>query len=319
MQKTALSLIAATIALAPSLAMAQEAAPAAPAAAPPAAPAPAPAPAAEPAAEAPAEPAMEPEPAPAAVETDMSAEVAVPAVPMEESSVAEEATPVEEPEEEWPSGWFRVDHDALGLQLWFGATHDIGGVGVASDIYIAPSADVAEFDLGVEIPVGPVTFLPMAGINFNWSKKKADILIAPQLFTYADLDPFYIEWWSQFFFATPFQGGLEESVVGTAGNIWYNRIFALYNITDMFAIGPQMEATLALNDAAKAGDKTLTSLPFGGRLNANYGKDNTLGIFLGYEFVEEGRGYEIVNEETGETAPDPDLGLVGRFTFIRTW
>ncbi len=45
------------------------------------------------------------------------------------------------------------------------------------------------------------------------------------------------------------------------------------------------------------------SLPVGGRVNLAYGKNNTLGLFLGYE----------------TKAPDGVDGIGGRFTFIRTW
>src|SRR5690606_30900400 len=109
--------------------------------------------------------------------------------------------PIEEPvaeEEGGVPGWFRVDSDGLGLQLWFGATHDLGGINLATDIYV-DSGTFGEFDLGVEIPIGEqVLLIPMIGIGFDWSQQTATTLIAPQLFAYLDFSPVYIEYWAQF-------------------------------------------------------------------------------------------------------------------------
>jgi hypothetical protein len=43
----------------------------------------------------------------------------------------------EEPTEETDiSGYMRVDVDVFGTQIWFGATHPIGGLNIESDIML---------------------------------------------------------------------------------------------------------------------------------------------------------------------------------------
>lgn len=64
------------------------------------------------------------------------------------------------------------------------------------------------------------------------------------------------------------------------GRAGYTRDFVLLQVIEALALGPQVELTYEFNNAA--GDE-LASLPVGGRVNVNYGKDNTLGLFLGYE------------------------------------
>jgi hypothetical protein len=242
--------------------------------------------------EASAEVAAEEEAAPEEAEPEEA-----PAPEPEEEVAAEEAEPEEaaepaaeeaaEEESGGTPGWFRIDSDGLGLQLWAGATHTIGGIGIATDMYVT-SGTFGEFDIGVEIPAGPVLFIPMVGIGVDWGARDVSTLVAPQLFTYADFDPIYIEWWSQFF--------LDAFDKGT-GNLWYNRLFALYNVSDEVALGPQAELTLDLD----AGDP-LVSLPIGARMNLGYGENNTFGLFAGYE-TENGDG----------------PALAGRLTFVRTW
>lgn len=260
----------------------------------------------------------------------MAAEATMPAAP----AAPAEAAPAEEEEGGVP-GWFRMDSDLLTLQLWFGASHDVGGVNIATDIYV-DSFDFAEFDLGVEVPLGDsVLLIPMAGIGFNWQQYKPSTLIAPQLFGYFDFDPIYIEWWSQFFITSIFaDAGYSDDGTGTdtyvenselAPNTWYNRLFLLYHATENFSIGPQVEATIALNDAAKSvdpdsgDDSALASLPVGGRVNLGYGENNTLGLFLGYETVKGARLPVSELDSDGEEVGPNYRGLVGRFTFVRTW
>jgi hypothetical protein len=114
-------------------------------------------------------------------------------------------------------------------------------------------------------------------------------------------------------------GTTAVEVSETVGNTWYNRLFVLFNVTENFAIGPQIEPTIALNDAAKAGDSALASLPIGGQVSLGYGENNTLGLFLGYETVKEARVPYVELDEMGGTIDTHERGLVGRFTFVRTW
>ncbi len=259
-----------------------EPAPAGTTAAPPAAPAEAPAPAV----------AQAPVAAPAAAEQSAS-------------------TGPAEAEEEGTPGWFRLDSDGLGLQLWVGATHSLGPVDIASDIYV-DSGTFAEFDIGPAFSFGPLALTPMVGIGFDWSEQRATTLIAPQLFTILDLDFIYFESWIQGFLYSPFTEG--------ADNDLYTRNFLLAKLSDDFHVGPQMEATLALNNDRD----TLSSLPVGGRINLAYGENNLLGLFLGYETQEDARqvpdGTATVDPVTGEPVDGTtERALVGRFTFVRTW
>lgn len=232
-----------------------------------------------------------------------------------------EETAIEAEEDGGVPGWFRVDSDGLGLQLWFGATHDLGGINLATDIYVT-SGTFGEFDIGVEIPLGEqVLLIPMVGIGFDWSQQQPTTLIAPQLFAYLDFSPIYIEYWAQFFLNTPFASddevvdGAGTTAADVAADTFYNRLFLLYNVSDTFAFGVQTEPTIALNDAAKVGDGAIISFPVGLRANVGYGENNTLGLFVGYETVEEARA--TYTDADGET--QTRAGIVGRFTFLKTW
>jgi hypothetical protein len=270
---------------------------------------PAAAPADAPAAETASEQAT-PEPAPAetaaaapAVEETPAPEPAAEPAPAAAPAAGEPA----EDEEEGIPGWFRIDSDGLGLQLWVGATHSLGPVDLASDIYV-DSGTFAEFDIGPAFSFGPLALTPMVGIGFDWSEQRATTLIAPQLFTILDLDMIYFESWIQGFLYSPFTEG--------ADNDLYTRNFLLAKLSDDFHIGPQMEATLALNNDRD----TLSSLPVGGRINLAYGENNLLGLFLGYQTQRDAR---VVDTGEVDAAGLPvlaeDRALVGRFTFVRTW
>ena len=278
-------------------------------------------------------------PPPPPVEEPMMAPAEMPA-PADAATVPPQAeSPVAEEEAEGGvPGWFRMDTDLLSLQFWFGATHDVGGVGIATDIYV-DSAYLAEFDIGIEVPIGdPVLLIPMVGVAFDWSQMRPTTLVAPQLFGYFDFSPVYIEWWSQFFLNSVF--GDEDLALGTVdddgnlvadpdtvqatGNTWYNRLFVLFNVTENLSIGPQIEATIGLNDAGKIPDedgelKALTSMPVGGQVSLGYGENNTLGLFLGYETVKEARTVYYDFGADDPLSEEKEQGIVGRFTFVRTW
>ncbi len=213
-----------------------------------------------------------------------------------------EAAPAPEAEEEESStsGWFRVDTDSLQTQFWLGATHDFGGLAIASDIYVVGS--FAEFDIGPSFSFGNLALTPMVGIGFDFENSNVSSLIAPQLFSIYDMEKLYFESWIQVFLLSPFEDGAEDD--------FYTRNFLLYKASDEIAVGPQVEVLYALN--SEDGDGTdenpgfesgVVSLPVGGRVNLGYGKNNTLGIFLGYDL---------------EGAEGSDK-VAGRFTFVRTW
>ncbi|MCG9127807.1 hypothetical protein JT359_09440 [Candidatus Poribacteria bacterium] len=208
---------------------------------------------------------------------------------------AHEAGEMEEMEESSISGWFRTDTDALGTQIWVGASHPMGSISIDSDIYVVDT--FGEFDIGLGIPVSDsdslsLSLLPMVGIGFDYATANGPTtLIAPQLFTYLTAGSIYFESWIQGFFNSPFDEEGADSL--------YTRDFVTYSISDTVAIGPQVEATIDLGD-----DGGLGSLVFGGRLNLGYGENNTLGLFVGLET-------QLDDSE--------DTGLTGRMTFVRTW
>lgn len=210
-----------------------------------------------------------------------------------------------EPQQEetsYPSGYFRIDTDALSTQFWVGATYDLGsGIGLASDIYVVGTT--AELDVGVNYAIGPISLLPMAGITFDFGEitvgeeddetklePQTTYIVAPQLFTIVDTQWIYFESWIQTFFNDVFIDG------GT--DYFYTRNFILVKPLAFIAAGPQIELTYEFNNPADE-DEKLASLPIGGRVNVGYGENNTLGLFLGYDVQAE--------------------QLAGRFTFVRTW
>lgn len=209
-------------------------------------------------------------------------------------------------EEASVSGWFRTDTDSLGTQIWFGGSYPMGSVSIDSDIYVV--GNFAEFDLGIGIPVVDseslsLTLLPMVGIGFEYANDEGDAtpngpnsLIAPQLFSYLTAGSIYFESWIQLFFNTPFDYD---------DDLFYTRDFLLYSITDNIAIGPQIEVGATLAGLEEETETGLDSLIIGGRINMNYGENNTLGLFV---------GFETQMDEDSE-----DTGLTGRMTFVRTW
>jgi hypothetical protein len=262
-------------------------APAAPGAAPAATPAPeaAPAPATEPVA-----PAAEPAPAPAD------------AAPAPAPAVVEE-------EETFPAAWFRIDSDLGGLQLWAGATHMFNDtIGLASDIYVN-SGFLGEFDIGPSIVAGPMYITPMIGVQWDWAAKRAAAIV-PQLYVTGGPDPIYTELWLQWYNYAAFKD--PNPIVPGAQSYLYGRFFIDYKAHKYFAFGPQIEFQIALNDAAKVTlpeetePTSLTYLPIGANVMlTNYGKNNTLLAFLGYDVQ----------------SPDAPLNrhLAGRLTFIHNF
>ncbi len=218
----------------------------------------------------------------------------------------EMAEEMEMEEEAGVSGWFRTDTDSLGTQIWFGGSYPMGSFSIDSDIYVV--GNFAEFDLGIGISAVEsdslsLSFIPMVGIGFEYANDEGDptpngpnSLIAPQLFTYLTAGSIYFESWIQLFFNTPFDYD---------DDLFYTRDFLLYSITDNIAIGPQIEVGAILAGLEEETETGLDSLVIGGRINMNYGENNTLGLFV---------GYETQLDEDSE-----DTGLTGRMTFVRTW
>ncbi|WP_437818761.1 hypothetical protein [Sorangium sp. So ce1078] len=218
--------------------------------------------------------------------------------------------PVGEPPAE-PSqipSWFRFDADNLGLQVWAGASHQLGPISLSSDIYLT-TLGTAEFDIGPAFTMGPVTINPMVGFAFNFMTQQPAALVAPQLFTYIDAKPVYFESWILGSFSSMFN----ESVQ----NYLYSRDFLLFYPTDDFGIGPHLELTIDLNETVIGEDDPATtdvnegldntglaSLQIGGVVGLNYGTGNKLLLYLGYETQKESQ----LNDK-----------IAGRFTFIHNF
>lgn len=195
------------------------------------------------------------------------------------------------------SGYMRVDTDKYGTQIWFGATHPCRGLDIVSDVFLVNST--AEFDVGPSLSLGEeLTLSPMAGLVFDFASTNLTTL-APQLYIYWTANKWYLESWENVYF------GLKDEY---RPHYFSDRTFLLYSLSDAFSLGPHAEVSLNLEDTP--GDTTggvdkLTSLVVGGVVNLNYGKDNSLMVFLGRETKKEDR--------------DGNDGIAGRVTFIRQW
>lgn len=224
---------------------------------------------------------------PPANETSLAAAPEAPATSVDSPPLEAEANAA-------TTGWFRVDTDGLSTQFWFGATHDLGGVAIASDIYVVGS--FAELDIGPAFAFGKLAITPMIGLGFDFSMKDVTSLIAPQLFTIYDHDKIYFESWIQLFVNSLFADDADDSL--------YTRNFLLYKVADELHLGPAMELTYRTNtNAMTMADRTVLSLPVGATASVGYGDKNRLLVFLGYDTKDQ---------------PGSD-NISGRFSFIRTW
>ncbi len=197
------------------------------------------------------------------------------------------------------SGWFQIDVDSLGTYFLIGASHPIGGVSIASNIYVNDvnkGKYTGEFDLGVTLPVVKsdsvsLALQPMLGVGFDYKGADGPDALYPQFFAFLNAPNIFFFHWTIGTLSTVFD---DESA-----NELYTRNYLIYSINDTIAIGPQAEAVFVFADDL---DKPL-KLNFGGRINIGYGKANTLGIYVGYE----------TKKAEGET------GLTGRMNFTRFW
>lgn len=206
------------------------------------------------------------------------------------------------------SGWFQIDIDSLGSYFLIGASHPIGGVSIASTLYINekhnydPVNDnhnhkyLGEFDLGVTVPVVASDSLslalqPMVGIGFDYTGEDGPDSLFPQIFAFLNAPNITFFHWTIATVSTVFDD--------TRTNELYNRSYLTYALNETIAIGPQFETVFVFADPL---DKPL-KLNIGGRINIGYGKANTLGIYVGYETKK----------------ADGDSGLTGRMNFTRFW
>ena len=201
------------------------------------------------------------------------------------------------------SGWFRTDTDSHGTQIWFGASHPFGGLEIDSDIYVVGAT--GEFDIGPlftlikkEDSKDSLVVLPMIGLTFDFEAMNIATFV-PQFYTFSTIGSIYFESWLMSFLNSPFDG--------EAGNQFYTRNFLLYALGDVVSIGPQLEVTLNLSGKDGNGNEldSLANCAIGGKVHLKYGKNNTLGLFLG--------------SETKEELREGNDGIVGRLTFVRKW
>lgn len=210
-----------------------------------------------------------------------------------ESEMAEEAKGEMAEEKPGVSGWFQVDVDSLGTYFLIGASHPIGGVSIASNIYV--NDHLGEFDLGVSLPAVKsdnvsLDLVPMLGVGFDYTGADGPDALFPQFFAFLNAPNIYFFHWTIGTVFTVFDD--------TTVNELYTRNFLTYSLNDTIAIGPQAEAVIGLGDETE-----IWSLTVGGRINIGYGTANLLGLYVGYE----------TKKAEGET------GLTGRMNFTRFW
>lgn len=221
------------------------------------------------------------------------------------AALAQEKT--SEPVKEEPiPGFFRFDSDNYGLQLWASATHKLGPVSIATDIYVT-SGSIAAFDIGPSFTFGPLTTAPMVGLGFDWGQKRMANIV-PQLFSFIDIGPIYFESWFQCYLNSPLATG--------ANNDLYTRDFLLLKLGSVVAIGPQVEATIALNNGRHP---IMYSIPVGGHMNLKYGPADRLELFLGYETRKYARQVDTGRVDAAGLPVIAERGVAGRFTYVHSW
>jgi hypothetical protein len=194
------------------------------------------------------------------------------------------------------SGFFRFDYDAWGLQLWAGATHRLGGLQLASDVYVTDS--FGEVDVGPQVQIGSFTLITTVGAIYDFSAQSVVGVVAPLVTTIYDSSALYFESWLQMTFGSVFTDGADD--------LFHSRNFLLYKVNPTLWLGPQVEVNVGVTQAEE-----VTSLPIGGQISLGYGKDSRLAVFLGYDTVEQ------MDPTTG--APMDTDRLAGRFTFVKVW
>lgn len=213
------------------------------------------------------------------------------------------------------TGWFRIDSDQGGLQLWAGAAHPLGeGISLATDIYVSGEwagalPSLGEFDIGPAITAGPAVITPMIGLQINFTSQRAAALV-PQLYTIVDAGPVYFESWIQVYMQDMF-----AAEGATALDFLHTRDFLLFKASDHVAVGIEVDANFALKNKALVADKTVYWLPIGPHMKLHYGEASTLELFAGYDIAAKDQADPA---STGAT-PSERGKLAGRFTFVQTW
>lgn len=189
--------------------------------------------------------------------------------------------------------WLRLDADRVGLSAWAGSTLSTGALNLAYNVVVTQAypgvvdplqgaafsaqvgddyrAPTARLELGPAFSKGGLFLLPKLGLGYDFERKKLGPL-APQLMTILQGGPLYVESWAQFFFYDLFDDGSQDS--------FYTRNLVLVALSNAFAVGPQVELTVALQNSPGG---ALRSLPLGVAVNLNPVEPLTLGLFAGIE------------------------------------
>lgn len=198
--------------------------------------------------------------------------------------------------------WLRLDADRVGVSLWGGSTLNAGALNLSYDLVVTQAypgvvdplqgkefsarvgndyrAPTARLELGPAFSTGGLFLLPKVGLGFDFERKKLGPLV-PQLMTIVEGGPLYVESWAQVYLYDLFDDGSQDS--------FYTRDMILVALSNAWALGPQVELTVALQNSP---GKALRSLPIGAAVNTNPVEPLTLGLFLGFETQKAARNSE---------------------------
>jgi hypothetical protein len=189
--------------------------------------------------------------------------------------------------------WLRLDADRVGLSAWAGSTLSTGALNLAYNVVVTQAypgvvdpmqdatfsakvgddyrAPTARLELGPAFSTGGLFLLPKIGLGYDFERKKLGPLV-PQLMTIVEGGPLYVESWAQFFLYDLFDDGSQDS--------FYTRDMVLVALNNTWAVGPQVELTVAMQNSP---GKALRSLPLGAAVNLSPVEALTFGLFAGFE------------------------------------
>lgn len=198
--------------------------------------------------------------------------------------------------------WLRLDADRVGLSAWAGSTLSTGPLNLAYDVLLTQAypgvvdplqdaafsakvgddyrAPTARLELGPAFSAGGLFLLPKLGLGYDFERQKLGPFV-PQLMTILQGGPLYVESWVQFYFYDLFDDGSQDS--------FYTRDLVLVALNNTWAVGPQVELTVAMQNSP---GKALRSLPLGATVNLSPVEPLTFGLFVGYETQKAARNSE---------------------------
>jgi hypothetical protein len=198
--------------------------------------------------------------------------------------------------------WLTLDADRVGGQAMAGTTFTLGDLDLAANVVLTQAysgvvdplqnadfhaqvgddyrAPTARLELGPALSAGGFFFLPKLGIGFDFEREQVAPLV-PQLVTIIQGGPVYVESWLQVYLYDLFDDGSQDS--------FYTRDAILVGLSNHWAVGPQVELTVALQNAS---GQAVRSLPLGARINFSPAEPITFGLFAAYEFEQVARNSE---------------------------